>query len=123
VANLAKAFDDQIADLGKTITRLTKERDEARNQTDRTIILGGYAAAALLVASGVATFFLMAQLAFLGPKIGYALIAAGGSVFAMLQAYQWTKAHPWITGVALLFLVAALALAFANHHHAKRDNE
>ena len=123
VANLAKAFDDQIADLGKTITRLTKERDEARNQTDRTIILGGYAAAALLVASGVATFFLMAQLAFLGPKIGYALIAAGGSVFAMLQAYQWTKAHPWITGVALLFLVAAGALAFANHHHAKRANE
>jgi hypothetical protein len=123
VAKLAKAFESQIADLGKTITRLTKERDEARNQTDRTIILGGYAAVALLVASGVATFFLMAQLAFLGPKIGYALIAAGGSIFAMLQAYQWTKAHPWITGVALLFLVAALALGFANHHHAKRDNE
>jgi hypothetical protein len=123
VAKLAKAFESQIADLGKTITRLTKERDEARNQTDRTIILGGYALAALLVSAGVAAFFLMAQLAFLGPKIGYALIASGASVFCMLQAYQWTKAHPWITGVALLFLVAALALAFANHHHAKRDNE
>ena len=62
----------------------------------------------------------MSQLAFLGPKIGYALIAAGGSVFTMLQAYQWTKAHPWITGITLLFLVAAGALAVANHAHDKK---
>jgi hypothetical protein len=38
----------------------------------------------------------------------------------MLQAYQWTKAHPWITGITLLFLVAAGALAFANHAHDKK---
>jgi hypothetical protein len=120
VAKLVKALEDQFRDATKMIAQLTKERDEARNQTDRTIIIGGYALAALFVSAGVATFFLMAQLAFLGPKIGYALIASGGSVFAMLQAYQWTKAHPWITGIALLFLVAAGALAFANHAHAKR---
>jgi hypothetical protein len=120
VGKLAKAFESQIADLVRDNAKLTKERDEARNQTDRTIIIGGYAVAALLVSAGVATFFLMSQLAFLGPKIGYALIAAGGSVFTMLQAYQWTKAHPWITGITLLFLVAAGALAFANHAHDKK---
>jgi len=119
VKKLADAYEAQASDNSRLVAKLTKERDEARNATDRTIILGGYAVAALLTASGVATFFLMAQLAFLGPKIGYALIASGASVFAMLQAYQWTKAHPWITGIALLFLVAAGALAFANHAHSK----
>jgi hypothetical protein len=119
VTRLVKALETEVAQLLKEIATLTKERDEARNQTDRTIIIGGYALAALLVAGGVATFFLMAQLAFLGPRIGYALIGAGGSVFVMLQAYQWTKAHPWVTGVTLLFLVAAGAFAAANQVHAK----
>ncbi len=102
-----------------TIDTLTEERDDARNQTDRTIIIGGYSLAALLVAAGVASLFLMAQLPFLGPKISYALMGAGASVFAMLQAYQWTKAHPWITGITLLFITVAGALAVANHHHSK----
>jgi len=121
VSRLVKALEAEAAQLLKEIATLTKERDEARNQTDRTIILGGYAIAALLVAGGVATFFLMAQLAFLGPRIGYALIGAGGSVFVMLQCYQWTKAHPWVTGATLLFLVAAGAFAAANQVHAKES--
>jgi predicted small lipoprotein YifL len=121
VTRLVKALEAESSQLRKEAATLTKERDEARNQTDRTIIIGGYSLAALLVSAGVATFFLMAQLAFLGPKIGVALIAAGGSVFAMLQAYQWTKAHPWITGVTLLFLVAAASLAVANHAHDKKS--
>jgi len=121
VSRLVKALEAEAAQLRKEIATLTKERDEARNQTDRTIILGGYALAALLVAGGVATFFLMAQLAFLGPRIGYALIGAGGSVFVMLQCYQWTKAHPWVTGATLLFLVAAGAFAAANQVHAKES--
>jgi len=121
VSRLVKALEAEAAQLLKEIATLTKERDEARNQTDRTIILGGYALAALLVAGGVATFFLMAQLAFLGPRIGYALIGAGGSVFVMLQCYQWTKAHPWVTGATLLFLVAAGAFAAANQVHAKES--
>jgi hypothetical protein len=130
VAKLVAEFEARIKEIEKDgderakadaaiIAQRTKERDEARNETDRAIVIGGYAFAAILVAAGVATFFLMAQLAFLGPKIGYALIGAGSSVFVMLQAYQWTKAHPWITGITLLFLVAAGALAFANHLHAK----
>ena len=121
VSQLVKALEAEAAQLLKEIATVTKERDEARNQTDRTIILGGYALAALLVAGGVATFFLMAQLAFLGPRIGYALIGAGGSVFVMLQCYQWTKAHPWVTGATLLFLVAAGAFAAANQVHAKES--
>jgi len=121
VSRLVKSLEAEAAQLLKEIATLTKERDEARNQTDRTIILGGYALAALLVAGGVATFFLMAQLAFLGPRIGYALIGAGGSVFVMLQCYQWTKAHPWVTGATLLFLVAAGAFAAANQVHAKES--
>ena len=121
VSRLVKALEAEAAQLLKEIATLTKERDEARNQTDRTIIIGGYALAALLVAGGVATFFLMAQLAFLGPRIGYALIGAGGSVFVMLQCYQWTKAHPWVTGATLLFLVAAGAFAAANQVHAKES--
>jgi len=121
VSRLVKALEAEAAQLRKEIATLTKERDEARNQTDRTIIIGGYALAALLVAGGVATFFLMAQLAFLGPRIGYALIGAGGSVFVMLQCYQWTKAHPWVTGATLLFLVAAGAFAAANQIHAKES--
>jgi len=121
VSRLVKALEAEAAQLLKEIATLTKERDEARNQTDRTIVLGGYALAALLVAGGVATFFLMAQLAFLGPRIGYALIGAGGSVFVMLQCYQWTKAHPWVTGATLLFLVAAGAFAAANQVHAKES--
>jgi len=121
VSRLVKALEAEAAQLLKEIAILTKERDEARNQTDRTIILGGYALAALLVAGGVSTFFLMAQLAFLGPRIGYALIGAGGSVFVMLQCYQWTKAHPWVTGATLLFLVAAGAFAAANQVHAKES--
>ncbi len=121
VSRLVKALEAEAAQLLKEIATLTKERDEARNQTDRTIIIGGYALAALLVAGGVATFFLMAQLAFLGPRIGYALIGAGGSIFVMLQAYQWTKAHPWVTGATLLFLVAAGAFAAANQIHAKES--
>jgi hypothetical protein len=121
VSRLVKALEAEAAQLLKEIATLTKERDEARNQTDRTIIIGGYALAALLVAGGVATFLLMAQLAFLGPRIGYALIGAGGSVFVMLQCYQWTKAHPWVTGATLLFLVAAGAFAAANQVHAKES--
>jgi len=121
VSRLVKALEAEAAQLLKEIAKLTKERDEARNQTDRTIIIGGYALAALLVAGGVATFFLMAQLAFLGPRIGYALIGAGSSVFVMLQCYQWTKAHPWVTGATLLFLVAAGAFAAANQVHAKES--
>jgi len=121
VSRLVKALEAEAAQLLKEIATLTKERDEARNQTDRTIIIGGYALAALLVAGGVATFFFMAQLAFLGPRIGYALIGAGGSVFVMLQCYQWTKAHPWVTGATLLFLVAAGAFAAANQVHAKES--
>jgi hypothetical protein len=121
VSRLIKALEAEAAQLLKEIATLTKERDEARNETDRTIIIGGYALAALVVAGGVATFFLMAQLAFLGPRIGYALIGAGSSVFVMLQAYQWTKAHPWVTGATLLFLVAAGAFAAANQVHAKES--
>ncbi len=119
VAKLAKDYEARHAQDEKEKAQLRKERDEARNQTDRTIIVGGYALVALLAASGAATFFLMAQIPFLGPKIGFALLAASGSVFVMLQAYQWTKAHPWITGVALLFIAVAAALAVANQHHHK----
>lgn len=119
VSRLVKALEAEAAQLLKEIATLTKERDEARNQTDRTIILGGYALSALLVAAGVATFFVMAQLPFLGPRIGYALISAGGSVFVMLQCYQWTKANPWITGVTLLFLVVAGVFAVANNLNSK----
>lgn len=118
---IQKDNDERSKADAATIAKLTKERDEARNETDRAILIGGYALAALLVSAGVATFFLMAQLAFLGPKIGYALIGAGSSVFVMLQAYQWTKAHPWITGITLIFLVVAGALAFANHTHDKAE--
>jgi hypothetical protein len=36
----------------------------------------------------------------------------------MVQAYEWTKAHPWITGLALLGIIIAAALAYANNFHA-----
>ncbi len=120
VTQLASDYEATIDGLTKSNAKLTEERDDARNQTDRTIIIGGYSLAALLVAAGVASLFLMAQLPFLGPMVSYSLMAAGGSVFVMLQAYQWTKAHPWITGVALLFLVAAGALMLANRHHSRK---
>jgi len=119
VAKLSKDYEAKLKEQAERIADLTKLLEEARNQTDRTILVSGYALSALLVSLGVATFFLMAQLAFLGPRIGYALIGAGASVFAMLQAYQWTKAHPWVTGIALLFLAVAAALAAANHLHSK----
>lgn len=108
-----------VANREEIIAKLTKERDDARNATDKAIRIGAYSISAILVALGVASFFLAAQVPFLGPKISMALIAAGLSVFSMIQAYEWTKAHPWITGIALLFLAVAGALAYANNHHAK----
>lgn len=122
VERLNAQWEAVLANRDAIIAKITKERDEARNATDKAIRIGGYALAGILVALGVASFFLAAQVPWLGPKISMALIAAGLSVFAMVQAYEWTKAHPWITGITLLFLVAAGALAYANHHHSK-DSE
>lgn len=121
VEKLNAAWVAVVADRDKTIAKITHELADARNATDKAIRIGGYALAGILVALGVASFFLAAQVPFLGPKISMALIAAGLSVFAMLQAYEWTRAHPWITGITLLFLVAAGALAYANHYHAKKS--
>ena len=112
-----------VADRDKQIAQLTKERDDARNATDKAIRIGGYALAGIFVALGVASFFLAAQVPWLGPKISMALIAAGSSIFAMVQAYEWTKAHPWITGITLLFLVVAGALAYANNYHSKNPDK
>lgn len=117
VERLNAQWEAVLKDRDALVAHLTKERDEARNATDKAVRIGGYALAGILVALGVASFFLAAQVPFLGPKISAAMIAAGLSVFAMLQAYEWTKAHPWITGITLLFLVAAGALAYANHFH------
>jgi len=111
--------DGIVADQSKTIARLENDLEKAKNATDKVIRIGGYALAGILVALGMASFFLAAQVPWLGPRISVALVAAGVSVFAMLQAYEWTKAHPWITGLVLLFLVAAGALAYANHIHSK----
>lgn len=119
VERLNAQWETVLANRDAIIAKITKERDEARNATDRAIRIGGYALAGILVALGVASFFLAAQVPWLGPKISMSLIAAGLSVFAMVQAYEWTKAHPWITGITLLFLVAAGALAYANHYHSK----
>jgi hypothetical protein len=119
VAKLSKDYEAKLKEQANHIVKLTDMLNEAKSQTDRVIVIGGYGLSALFVSLGVATFFLMAQLPFLGPRIGYALIGAGASVFAMLQAYQWTKAHPWITGIVLLFLAVAAALCVANNLHAK----
>ncbi len=108
-----------VADRDKVIAKLTQDLADARNATDKVIRIGGYALAGILVALGVASFFLAAQVPWLGPRISIALVAAGVSIFAMVQAYEWTKAHPWITGITLLFLVAAGIYAHGNHLHDK----
>jgi len=110
-----------VAQLTKERDEARRERDEARNATDKAIIIGGYALAAILLALGVASFFLAAQVPLLGPRISIALIAAAASVFGMLQAYQWTKAHPWITGITGLLLLVSGVLAYSNHLHHKES--
>jgi len=115
VARLDAEWRATLANRDAHIADLTKRLAAALDATDRVIRLGGYSASALLIAAGVASFFLAAQLAFLGPRVAFALIAAGGSIFAMLQAYDFTKAHPWITALAGLCLFAAAILAYANY--------
>ena len=115
----AKADAVSKAQLQRDNARLVKDLASAHEKTDRVIRLGGYALAALLTAAGVASFFLAAQLPMLGPRIGIALVAAGASVFAMVQAYEWTKAHPWVTGITLALLLVAAVLAYANQLHAR----
>jgi hypothetical protein len=122
VARIVAEFESKTKADAATIARLTKELNEARNKTDRVIRIGGYALAALLVALGAASFFLAAQVPWLGPRIGMALGASGASVFAMVQAYEWTKAHPWVTGLALLGIIIAAALAYANNFHANNGS-
>jgi hypothetical protein len=110
-----KSRDGVIAGLKQENASLAKQLKDALEKTDRYLRLGGYGLSALLVAAGVASFFLAAQVPFLGPRIGFALIAAGGSVFAMMQAYDFTKQHPWVVGVALLFIVVAGVYAHSNY--------
>lgn len=121
VEALVEQFEATLAERDATIARLQRDLAAARDATDRVIRLGGYALAALLVAAGVASFFFAAQVPWLGPRFGSALATAGAAIFVLVQAYEWTKAHPWITGLVLLPLAAAGALAYANHWHSRRE--
>jgi hypothetical protein len=116
-----KSRDVVIAALKEENGKLTKKLAEALEKGDFYIRIGGYALAGLLVAAGVASFWLQAQLAFLGPKVGLALISAGGSVFAMMQAYDFTKDHPWVAGLTLALVLIAGVLAYANNWHEKQS--
>jgi len=121
VSRLVAEFKDGIEKRDAAIAKLTADLAEAKNATDRTIRLGGYALAALLAAAAAASLFLAAQVPFLGPRISAALGAASVSVFVLLQAYEWTKAHPWATGITGLCLLIACVLAYANHLHHKEN--
>lgn len=112
-----KSRDGLIAALKEENATLAKKLADALEKGDFYIRIGGYALSALLVAAGVASFWLQAQLAFLGPKVGLALISAGGSVFAMMQAYDFTKDNPWVVGLTLALVLVAGVLAYANHWH------
>lgn len=122
---------ERAAAAGELQRQLAAARDEARRaavareRTLKTMIFFGLGAALCLAA--VASVFLRAYLPFLGPNVTVA-IGAGGVMLLLLGIV--TRAierliddHPYIFWGGLLFtvcaLVGAVALIFANHHHAK----
>lgn len=117
--SIIAAYQHNATNDAKTIARLTRERDDARSLVDRVIRIGGYALAGILAAAAAASLFLAAQVPWLGPRISAALGAASVSIFAMVWAYEWTKAHPWVTAITGACVLVAAALAYANHLHDK----
>jgi hypothetical protein len=123
VANMLKEYQTVVEGLSAENKKLKEDLVDARGWTDKVITLGGYALAALFTVGGVATFFLKAQLPFLGNTIGYALLASGATMFGLMQAYQFTKNHPYIVGIVLLLLTVAVTAAYINHRHEKEPNK
>ena len=119
VASLIKDYDAARAGDAKALAVSEARAKAAEEATDNAVIIGGYALVALLILAGVGSFAFQAQLAFLGAGIGWAAFAAAGVLFGLLRFYQFTRDHPWITGLALAPLLVAAGLAVSNHFHAK----
>jgi hypothetical protein len=119
VARIVAEFEAAAKADAEEIIRLRAELASARDSVDRVIRIGGYALAAILGALAAASLFLAAQVPWLGPRISASLAAASISIFAMVWAYEWTKAHPWITAISGACILIAAALAYANHLHSK----
>ena len=120
---LVKQYEATIDALEKDLAQARKQLADYASKLRTWVTVGGYGLAFLLVAAGVASFALGGTYAFLGPKLGIALAAAGASSFVLVTAYDWTQKHPWITGLVLLLILVAGALAYANHWHASQKSE
>jgi hypothetical protein len=116
-----KALEADNARLARENARLTKQLAAALDYVDRVLRIGGYALVALLTIAAVLSIPASKYLPWLGPKISLSLGAAAFALFCLVQAYEWTKAHPWATLVVGALILIAAALAYANAHHATPD--
>ena len=93
---------------------------EAKIRTLQTWIF--YGGGALLIALGAASFFLAAQVPFLGPKVSIGIAGAGAALIAAGKVLAELEKHPWIfytgLGLAVAALAVAVGLAVSNQHHA-----
>ena len=84
-----------------------------------------YGVGALLLAGGVVVLVAAVNVPMFGPRAGFALMGAGGTLIAVgvaVSAVQtFIDQHPWIVGAGLgtvgLLVVVAVVLIYSNHQH------
>ena len=114
---------DSAAKITKMIADHKAELDRVRSEAEerQQCILGlmFYGGGGLCILLGIGCLTVFSSLPIAGPKVAASLIAAGFAAIAAGRAVQWMLDHPWaIVAAIVLPLVAAIALAVANHHHA-----
>lgn len=121
---LAAKFQGQIDKVQSDAdARVQAAEDKAKKDERRLqfwIFVGGGAAC---ISLGIFVIVFASSLPMFGPKAGGGLILAGLGLIATGKALDFIESHPWIVytglGLSAACAIAAIALIYANHHHAR----
>jgi hypothetical protein len=117
------ARDARIKRLEADLARVSRERDELRNGVRRAVTIGMFGLASFLVAAGVVIALLGGKVAAFGPMAGISVIGAGIAVFSLASVFDWLQKNPWAIGIALTFVLIAVAFMVANVKLSKNEPE
>lgn len=121
-AAAVKERADSAAKIERMIAQHKAELDrvqrEAEERQQRILGLMFYGGGGLFILLGIGCLTVFSSLPIAGPKVAASLIASGFASIAAGRAVQWMLDHTWaIVAAIVLPLVAAVALAVANHYH------
>lgn len=120
--DLQAKFDAKEAQIKQAVK---DAQDQAKKEQRRWITGIFFGLGAIMFAGGVVVLVTAGSVPMFGPKAGFALMGAGGSLITLgiiiTQIENFFELHPWIVGGSLiaiaLAVVVALSLLWSNHHH------